>query len=256
MEPIINFFKPILVQITSNCQDIEAILVCSSLVLAVVKYLFDYYYSFKCERFYGISKEYFSKDIIYIIMDGLLICMFGALNYFLFITSNNIIAIIFIVTMTLAILLVIFIFNNSKYSIVIRKKEYTQKLLLVALIFSIIIALTKNYCINLYRVFLLLYILVFVFAALRIAFVKLESKNEYEMVKIKDGRDISEYIVLSHYKSKLLCVKFDFKELGKGSKNTLNLITKSYFLIDYPKEELYTKDFAKDRGFVLKVNDI
>ena len=254
MDIFLNSLSQIVTLIVNNWKNIEPILICGSFALSIIKYVSNYYYAIQCERFYNIPRHYFSNNIINNILDGSLICVLGALNYFSFLTVNNGFVIFIIIFLSLVILFTIFIFNDSKYSIIIRDNKNVQKYLLVLIVFSVAIVLLENSCAIVYKLFLVIYILIFIIALFRNFIVRIKYKNEYEVVVVVDESGETEYIVLSHCNNKLICVSFDFYE--SSDNNILDLKTKPYYIFDTHESKIFLKDFAKNKKFVLKVNGI
>ena len=94
------------------------------------------------------------------------------------------------------------------------------------MVFSVAIVLLEKSCVIVYKLFLVIYILIFIIALFRNFIVKIKHKNEYEVVVVVDASRVTEYIVLSHYNNKLVCASFDFNELS--DKNILDLKTWKY----------------------------
>lgn len=228
------------------CKNIEPMIFCGTFLIAVLRYIVNYWYCYNCETTYRIPKKYFNINIIDRLFEALLICILGMTCYYA--QNLNFVGMFFIIFLSLIILMIIFLNNYSFISKIIKNDKRVISYLWFSLLFSIFMIVSKYFCNCLYNGFLIVLLIIFVLAIFNNFNLDINKKSQYEIAIIND----EEYAILSNFNNNYICVRFEFN--SNQNLNILKLFTKEYYILSLCNVKVIKKDFANSTNkFVLEV---
>ena len=235
-----------------NVEALNTYIAISTTIFVLFKCIYDFYYKYRCQKFYKISNKYFSFDTTSLLIKLFLLLLLLFSMKYSFFDGKSVYGLILtniakgiLICSSFIILLYMYFDCYTQLSILVKNN--------IGIMFKGILVYTLIYfiaqfcnCSCLLSLLVWIFIIFFIITLVNLFIINLKNKSVYEVFKYNN----LDFLVLSDKDNYRLCVKYDIEDID--DEICLKLFVKKYLLLS--ENIIFEKqDFNTKSKFKLKV---